>query len=317
MREFVCLFANEHRGVKDARGQRIIKNAGLVLGDCACAYFFGFGGGGGVRFAVGKLENGVWNFSYRAFRFWIVHGFEKELTRGKNPCIILFENNENFGEKMHGYRYILFDLDGTLILSHEGIFACAQHALQTLGKPRADEKKLRAFIGPVLEYSFKNLLGLNEEETKLAVKIYRERYREEGVYKTQPIEGALACLKALSSAGYILGLATSKPQVFAQMITARFGFSDYLTEQVGCGLDGSLRSKAEVLAKAVERLGADKEKCLMVGDRKYDLEGARAVGVDCALLRVGYGQEEEFADADFVFDGFDDLTKFLIQEEMR
>lgn len=216
---------------------------------------------------------------------------------------------------MRKYKYILFDLDGTLIFSHEGIYACVQYALEKMGKPKASEEVLRACIGPVLEYSFSVILGLGEEESKVATKIYRERYREKGVYENSPIEGALETLKTLSQAGYILGLATSKPQVFSDKITKRFGFSEYLTAEAGCGLDGSFPTKADVIREAIKRLGATAEECLMVGDRKHDAEGAREVGMDCALLRIGYGEEEErqAAAPKFIFDGFSDLIKFLTE----
>lgn len=214
---------------------------------------------------------------------------------------------------MRGYKYILLDLDGTLILSHEGIFSCVQYTLEKLGKPRADEGILRTCIGPPLEYSFSVILGLGEEESKIATKIYRARYGETGVYENRPIDGALECLKTLSNEGYILALATSKPQIYAEKITQLMGFAKYLTVQVGCGLDGSFHTKASVIEEAIKKLGAKKEECLMVGDRKHDAEGAKEVGIDCALLRIGYGTEEEIKKSapKFVFDGFSDLTEFL------
>lgn len=218
---------------------------------------------------------------------------------------------------MRGYKYILLDLDGTLILSHEGIFSCVQHALEKMGKPQAEERILRECIGPPLEYSFSVILGLGEEESKIATKIYRARYGEKGVYETSPMEGALECLKTLSDKGYILALSTSKPQIFAEKITEKMGFTKYLTVQVGCGLDGSFPTKASVIEETVKKLGARKEECLMVGDRKHDAEGAKEVGIDCALLRIGYGTEAEIRESapNFVFDGFSDLTEFLTKKD--
>ena len=217
---------------------------------------------------------------------------------------------------MKKYKYLLFDLDGTLILSHEGIFNCAQYALEKLGKPRASEEKLRGCIGPVLEDGFSLVLGLSKEESKLATQIYRERYREKGVWENSPMDGALQALERLDKAGYILALSTSKPQVFAKQITQRFGFAKYLKEEVGCGLDGSFHTKGLVIKETVSRLQAKKQDCLMIGDRKQDAIGAEEVGIDCALLRIGYGEESELQSANpkYIFDGFSDLVEFLTKE---
>ncbi len=216
---------------------------------------------------------------------------------------------------MRKYKYLLLDLDGTLIYSHPGIFACHRYALEKMGYPAPTDEALYPTIGPSLFYSYTVYFGMNEEEATRAVALYRERYSVTGMWENTPVEGALESLRAWSEKGYILALATSKPVVFAEKIVERNGFAPYLTATVGSGLGGELPTKADVIREAMERLGAKKEECLMIGDRHYDAEGALETGVDCALLRVGgYATEEELqtCGAKYLFNDFTDLTKFLL-----
>ncbi|MBR2622993.1 MAG: HAD hydrolase-like protein [Clostridia bacterium] len=216
---------------------------------------------------------------------------------------------------MKKYTCVLFDLDGTLTYSHPGIYGCIRYALQQLGKEEAKMEQLRKCIGPSLMYSFQNYFGMDEETARLATAKYRERYAVEGWAENAPIEGALETLKALKQAGYKLAMATSKPLIYAEKISAKFGFSDYFDAEVGSGLDGSFPTKASVIEEAMKRLGGTAEKCLMVGDRKHDAEGAKENGVDCALLKVGYAEnEEEFISAapEYVFDSFEELKMLLL-----
>ena len=217
---------------------------------------------------------------------------------------------------MKKYRYILFDLDGTLTHSHPGIHGCIRYALKEMGREEPKMEQLRRCIGPSLMYSFQNYFGMNEEDAKIATAKYRERYSVIGWQENSAIEGALETLKALKEAGYKQAMATSKPLVYAEKIAATFGFSPYLDVEVGCGIDGSLPTKADVIAEAVKQLGASVEECLMVGDRWHDAEGARINGMDCALLKVGYAEsEEEFIKAkpEYVFENFVDLRAFLLE----
>ena len=215
---------------------------------------------------------------------------------------------------MKKYRYILFDLDGTLIYSHPGIYSCFQHALKAMGKPEAAQDVLRKCIGPSLMYSFATFFDMTEEDARKATALYREQYSVTGVYENAPIEGALECLKALKSKGYVMALATSKPKIYADIIAERWGFTEYLSVQVGSGLDGSFPTKASVIAEVMRQFGASADECLMVGDRFHDNEGAVENGMDCAMLRVGYAEEGEIEEVapTYAFDGFADLTNFLL-----
>ena len=215
---------------------------------------------------------------------------------------------------MKKYRYILFDLDGTLVYSHPGIYACFRYALEKMGVGEEPcEEVLQKCVGPSLEYSFATFFGMTEEDAKRATAFYRERYALKGVFENTPIPGALDCLKGLKEAGYILALATSKPKIFADKIAERFGFSEYLTVQIGPGMDGSLPTKTDVIIEAMRQLNAKSEECLMVGDREYDVVGARKAGVDCVGLLLGYAEQGEFARCNpaFVVKDFEELTALL------
>ena len=218
---------------------------------------------------------------------------------------------------MRKYRYILFDLDGTLVYSHPGIFACFRYALEKMGRENPTDKQLLPCIGPSLHYSFTNFFAMTEEEAVQAVAFYRERYAVKGLWENTPIEGALHCLKTLKERGYVLGLATSKPIIYGQKIVEQHGFSAYLKECVGSGIDGSLPTKASVIEEVMKRLGASADECLMVGDRFHDAEGAAEQGVDCALLKIGgYADDSELygSGAKYVFDDFAALTAFLLAD---
>lgn len=217
---------------------------------------------------------------------------------------------------MKKYEYLLFDLDGTLIYSHEGIFACMRHALAKMGETvRPTDEFLRKTIGPPLEFTFENFFGMSKERAKEATRIYREEYSKTGVEQNYPVEGAKEALETLKERGYVLAVATSKPRHFAENILNRLGFAAYFTQIVGCGTDGSLPTKSAVVAETLKRLGAEnsRSKCLMLGDRKQDVLGARENKIDAAIVDVGYAEEGEIeaCRTDYVFGSFAQLIKRL------
>ena len=217
---------------------------------------------------------------------------------------------------MKKYKYLLFDLDGTLTLSHPGIYACFRYALAAFGKENPSDEELKKCVGPSLGYAFKNFFGLEGEDVAKAVAKYRERYAVVGLFENDVMPYAIECLKALKEAGYSLAMATSKPKVFSDQIADRFGFTEYLTVLVGSGIDGSLPTKADVIKEVMRQFGAAKEECLMIGDRFHDREGAKLCGIDCAMLRVGYAVDGEIESCapEYVFDGLQELTEFLLAE---
>ena len=201
---------------------------------------------------------------------------------------------------MKNYKYLLFDLDGTLTYSHPGIYNCIRYALEAFGRPQPTEKQLRACVGPPLTYSFSEIFGMSEEET-------------EGLFENEPIPGAAELLASLKQKGYVQAIATSKPKIFAERIADKFNFTPFLDAVAGSGTDGSFPTKASVIDEAVRLLGAEKSACLMIGDRKHDAEGARACGVDFAGLKTGYAEDGELEaePSAGVFADFGELAAFL------
>lgn len=197
------------------------------------------------------------------------------------------------------YKAILFDLDGTLTESGEGITKCVQYALEKLGKPEADLKKLEVFIGPPLMEQFMKYAGLDEEMARRAVEYYRERYSTIGIFENRPYPGVEEMLQELKRKKYLLAVASSKPEYFVKQILDYFHLTEYFDEIVGSELNGSRTNKTEVIEETLRRLGLDKhrEQVIMVGDKEHDVLGARAAGLECVAVSYGYGTEEELTAA--------------------
>lgn len=197
------------------------------------------------------------------------------------------------------YKAILFDLDGTLTESGEGITKCVQYALEKLGKPELDLKKLEVFIGPPLMEQFMKYAGLDEETARRAVEYYRERYSTIGIFENRPYPGVEEMLQELKRKKYLLAVASSKPEYFVKQILDYFHLTEYFDEIVGSELNGSRTNKTEVIEETLRRLGLDKhrEQVIMVGDKEHDVLGARAAGLECVAVSYGYGTEEELTAA--------------------
>ena len=195
-------------------------------------------------------------------------------------------------------KYVLFDLDGTLTDSAEGIINCFIYALEYLGKPIPEREKLYELIGPPLEVNFHDLLGLSDEETARAVKKYRERYSTVGLFENRPYEGIEEMLGDLKNAGFTLAVSTCKPEVFAVRILEKFGLARYFAVITGSSLDGTRNTKAEVITETMKRLGTDdRDSAVMVGDRRYDVIGAREVGMRCIGAGWGFADEGELEES--------------------
>ena len=202
---------------------------------------------------------------------------------------------------------VLFDLDGTLTESGEGIVKSVQYALEKLGKPEADAEKLQYFIGPPLYESFMKQLGCTKDEAEEAIRIYRERYSTIGIFENRPYPGVPEMLSALREAGLVLAVASSKPEHFVNIILEHFGIARYFTVVVGATMGEARTAKEDVIAEVLIRLNKLAEEqgkppvntsdLLMVGDKSHDVEGARALGVDCIAVSYGYGTEKELREA--------------------
>ena len=194
------------------------------------------------------------------------------------------------------YDFILFDLDGTLTDSAEGIVNSVVYALERKGIPYASKRELRRFVGPPLQASFREYCGFSEEEAKEAVRIFREYFTEKGIYENTVYEGVPEMLQALYEFGFTLAVATSKPEAFAKQILERFDLAKYFTVIAGASMDGT--DKPTVIRQTLSRLHTEpSSRVLMVGDREHDIFGAKEVGVSSLGVLYGYGSEEELKEA--------------------
>lgn len=196
------------------------------------------------------------------------------------------------------YRYVLFDLDGTLTDSEEGITKCVQYALQkAAGIEETDMPSLRRFVGPPLQDSFQEFYHMDEKLAWEAVRCYRERFSTVGMFENRVYDGIPETLHALRERGVLLAVATSKPEVYTEKILEKFKLLPYFAAVAGARLDGAESTKPELIARALTMLGAKPEEwaasALMVGDRKFDINGAKAVGIDSAGVTYGFAPEGE------------------------
>ena len=188
--------------------------------------------------------------------------------------------------------WVLFDLDGTLTQSEEGIWNSAKHTAARMGYPEPDADMLRKFIGPPLIWSFRELMGMGPEEAEEAQRIYRERYNTIGLFENRVYPGVRCALRTMRRAGIHLGIVTGKPAGPTERILEHFGLRKWM-ECVVCATDGHAE-KDQLIRKA---LPADAGEAWMVGDRKYDMEGGVKAGIHTIGVTYGYGSEEELRTA--------------------
>ena len=216
------------------------------------------------------------------------------------------------------FQYILFDLDGTLTDPKPGITGCVQYALHEMGIEEPDLDKLEVFIGPPLAESFMEFYGMERRLADRAVEKYRERFAVTGIYENELYPGMKEMLAALKEAGCHLAVASSKPEPFVKRILEHFEIARYFDVAVGSGLDGSLAQKEDVVREALRRLGekARMPDTVMVGDRKYDVTGARALGLRCIGVSFGYAQPGELEEAGAwrIADDVEELGRILLEE---
>ena len=181
---------------------------------------------------------------------------------------------------------ILFDLDGTLTDSGPGITRCVQYALASFGIEEPDLEKLNCYVGPPLLESFMNFAGLGCEEAQQAITKYRERYEAEGIFENEVYGGIPEVLAYLKEQGKILAVASSKPEKYVEQILEHFEIRKYFTVVTGSEMNETRTDKGEVIAETLRRLGAEDSRSdvVMVGDRSYDVIGARENGLLCVCL---------------------------------
>ena len=208
-------------------------------------------------------------------------------------------------------KAILFDLDGTLTDSGEGIINCASLALRHYGIPVPDRETMRVFVGPPLRDTFFKF-GVPEDKLDEAVEIYRSRYIPIGKFENTPYPGIYDLLARLKAEGHTLYVATSKPEQMSMDILNKFELTPYFDLLAGAKLDGSRDHKADVIAYLLQQTGSDLE-AIMVGDTVYDVVGAAAHGIPTVGVSWGYGSvaEMEAAGACGIAHTMDELHDLL------
>lgn len=214
------------------------------------------------------------------------------------------------------YQYLFFDLDGTVIDPMQGITRSVAYALNHFGIVVNDLRELCPFIGPPLKDSFMEFYQFTEAQAEEAVKKYRERYSETGLYENEVYPGMAELLEQARRKGYQLMMATSKPDVFAGLILKHFHLDGYFSFVGGSGLDGSRYTKSDVIEYVIRENGiTDLSKIVMIGDRKHDIIGAKAVGIDSIGVLYGYGDREELTTvgADYIVEDIAGLGELLLK----
>ena len=192
-------------------------------------------------------------------------------------------------------KAVLFDLDGTLTDSGEGIINCAILALEHFGCPIPDREEMRTFVGPPLHESFIRH-GIPADKAEEAIKVYRSRYIPIGAYENTPYPGVRELLETLKQQGHTLYVATSKPEEMSVKILEHFDLAKYFTVICGASLDTSRSTKDAVIAYLLEKIGQDPFP-VMVGDTAFDVLGAKAHGIPTIGVAWGYGEVADMEQA--------------------
>lgn len=197
---------------------------------------------------------------------------------------------------MRKYDYVIFDFDGTVTDTGEGILKSLQYSFEQMGDSVPDLSDLKKFIGPPIHYSFVTFYGVKEENVGKYIEKYRERYRKIGIYECCLYDGMLDTLKTLRENGIKIGIASSKPVSLIYDVMNYLKITELFDAVVGTQFDDSNHSgKKDLVLQSMEKLGAaDKDRVLMVGDRYFDIDGANGAGVDSCGVLFGYGNEQEF-----------------------
>lgn len=196
-------------------------------------------------------------------------------------------------------KNILIDLDGTLTDPKVGITTCARYGLAKVGHPIADDVNIDWIIGPPLKASLAKILNVALEDAlaEQALLGYRERFSVTGLFENQVYEGVAQTLQILKNQGFQLFVATAKPTIYAKQILEHFHLAQYFKVIYGSELSGERTNKGDLIAYILQQEQLKPSECMMVGDREYDILGARRNGIETIAVTYGYGSTEELAQA--------------------
>ena len=186
------------------------------------------------------------------------------------------------------YELVIFDVDGTLLDTSEGVLSSVKYTIERFGFDMPDDKQLRTFIGPPIQRSFANTFGLSGDIIQEMTAVYRDRYKGDDLIKAVPYEGIYECFDSLESNGIKTAIATYKRDDYAQRIMKHFHFDDH-TKIIHGADDKNKLSKSDIIEICINESGIAKDKVLMVGDTDNDAIGAEGIGVDFLAVTFGFG----------------------------
>ena len=210
--------------------------------------------------------------------------------------------------------HLLFDLDGTLTDPKQGIVACIRYALAKMSIEVAADTRLESYIGPPLRDTFRSLCG-GDDDIEAAVGYYQERFATVGLFENRVYDGIPLCLEQLCVSAESIHLATSKPTIYAERIMQHFGLDRFFDRVYGSELDGRLGDKTELIGHILKHQKQDAADTIMIGDRSFDMVGARNNKVRAIGVLWGYGSEAELdlAGADRICSHPAELSEHLIR----
>ena len=211
------------------------------------------------------------------------------------------------------YKTVLFDLDGTLTDPGLGITNSVAYALNHCGITAESRESLYPFIGPPLNESFMKYYGFTAEKAMEAISVYREYFRDKGLYENEVYAGVRELLEVIKASGRKIVLATSKPEEFSVRILEHFDLMKYFDVVAGASMDEKRNKKGDVIAYAMEKGGFTAESAVMIGDREHDIFGAKENGLDSIGVLYGYGDRNELekAGADYIAESVEDILIYL------
>lgn len=214
------------------------------------------------------------------------------------------------------YKAVLFDFDGTLVDSSEGIFKSLLYAFEQDGAAPPDVQTLRKFIGPPIYDSFKTLFGYPDDKIGFMIEKYRERYRAQGYREVQVYAGIPELLQRLHESGVRVATASSKPVVYIEKILCALGLRAYVDYVGGTQFENIASDKTGILKEAMQALNVSPQETVMVGDRLYDIRGAKGAGVPCIAVLYGFGSRAEFEayGADYIAETPADAEKIIFED---
>ncbi len=214
----------------------------------------------------------------------------------------------------NNFDAVIFDFDGTVADTGKGVFRCIRKSVKKSGLPELSEGSLRTFIGPPLHDSFMRECHVDFDTADILVKQFREVYSVSGVFEFDIYDGIEELLSLLNKEGVKVGIGSSKPQDFVHIILQKVDLEKYFDSIVGSDPKTVESTKTEIISKCIDSFNLPKNaKILMIGDRKFDIDGAHSVGIPCAAVLYGYGSEEEFKkhNADYIAKSTEELKQII------